>query len=194
MTRRICVFCGSSFGARSSYAQAAVAVANYLAANQIGVVYGGGNVGLMGALADAALAAGAEVIGVIPKSLQAKELAHAGLSALHVVSSMHARKALMAELSDAFLALPGGYGTLEEFCEVLTWTQLGLHRKPCALLNVDGYFDHLLMLFDRAVQEQFVKPAHRRMVLSDDRIEPLIDHLLQYQVPQVGKWISGTEV
>jgi uncharacterized protein (TIGR00730 family) len=194
MTRRICVFCGSSLGASSSYAQAAVSVANYLAANQIGVVYGGGNVGLMGVLADAALAAGGEVIGVIPKSLEAKELAHTRLSALHVVPSMHERKALMAELSDAFLALPGGYGTLEEFCEVLTWTQLGLHRKPCALLNVDGYFDHLLLLFDHAVQEQFVKPAHRRMVLSDDRVEPLLGHLLQYQVPQVGKWISGSEV
>ncbi len=190
MTRRICVFCGSSSGARPSYAEAAISVARCLAAGKIGLVYGGGNIGLMGTLADAALEAGGEVIGVIPRALAAKELSHARLSDLHVVGSMHERKARMAGLSDAFLALPGGYGTLEEFCEVLTWAQLGLHRKPCGLLNVEGYFDHLLMLFDHAVAEQFVKPAHRLMVLSDTRAAPLINRLLEYQVPLVDKWID----
>jgi len=165
-------------------------VARCLAAGKIGLVYGGGNIGLMGTLADAALEAGGEVIGVIPRALAAKELSHARLSDLHVVGSMHERKARMADLSDAFLALPGGYGTLDEFCEVLTWTQLGLHQKPCGLLNVEGYFDHLLMLFDHAVAEQFVKPEHRLMVLSDTRAAPLINRLLEYQVPLVDKWID----
>lgn len=153
-------------------------------------MYGGSNVGLMGALADAALDAGGDVIGVIPRSLVEKEVAHRRLSDLRVVGSMHERKALMAELSDAFLALPGGYGTFEEFCEVLTWTQLGLQRKPCGILNVEGYYDHLLALFDHAVSEQFLKPVHRRMVVSDSDPESLIVRLLEYEVPLTGKWID----
>ena len=155
MARRICVFCGSSSGLRPAYAAAAGSLARHLAANRITVVYGGSKVGLMGILADAALAVGGEVIGVIPDSLIEKEVAHARLSDLRVVKSMHERKALMAELSDAFIALPGGFGTLEEFCEVLTWAQLGLHRKPCGILNIEGYYDRLLALFDMLLQSSF---------------------------------------
>ena len=188
MTRRICVFCGSSLGARQSYANAAVALARHLAANRIGIVYGGSKVGLMGTLADTALQAGGEVIGVIPRSLVEKEVAHQGLSDLRVVGSMHERKAQMADLSDAFIALPGGYGTFDEFCEILTWAQLGLHRKPCGILNVDGYYDQLLALFDHAVAEQFVKPVHREMVVSDSRPERLVKRLLECEVPLIEKW------
>jgi uncharacterized protein (TIGR00730 family) len=165
-------------------------LARHLAANGIGIVYGGGKVGLMGALADAALEAGGDIIGVIPRSLVEKELAHPGLSDLRVVGSMHQRKALMAELADAFIALPGGYGTFEEFCEVLTWTQLGLHRKPCGILNVEGYYDRLLELFDHAQSEQFLKPVHRHMVLSDSSPESLVKSLLEYNLPFVDKWID----
>ena len=194
MAKRIGVFCGSSLGALPCYAQAATALAQDLAAQGIGIVYGGGKVGLMGVLADAALAAGAEVIGVIPLSLERKELAHTGLSDLRVVASMHERKALMAELSDAFIALPGGYGTFEEFCEVLTWTQLGLHRKPCGILNVEGYYDHLLKLFDRAVADEFVKPVHRSIVLADSDHAALVKNLLEYKLPFVDKWIGRSEI
>jgi uncharacterized protein (TIGR00730 family) len=149
-------------------------LARCLVAEGIGIVYGGGNVGLMGVLADAALAEGGEVVGVIPRMLVDKEIAHRGLSELRVVGSMHERKALMADLSDAFIAAPGGYGTLDEFCEILTWTQLGLQRKPIGMLNVDGYFDRLLALFDHAVTEQFVKPMHRDMIVTDDTPQSLI--------------------
>src|SRR5579872_3369161 len=188
MLRRICVFCGSSRGARPSYAAAANALAAELAARKISIVYGGSNVGLMRVLADTGLAAGAEVIGVIPRSFIAREVAHDRLSELRVVESMHERKALMAELSDAFIALPGGFGTLEEFCEILTWTQLGLQRKPAGLLNVDGYYDDLLRLFDHAVSEQFVKPAHRRMVIAETDPVALLDRLLECELPRDEKW------
>jgi len=144
----------------------------------------------MGTLADVALEAGGEVIGVMPRSLVEKEVSHPGLSDLRVVGSMHERKAQMAELSDAFIALPGGYGTLEEFCEVLTWTQLGLQRKPCGILNVDGYYDQLLSLFDHAEKEQFLKPVHRRIVLSDSHPETLVTRLLEHQPPLEDKWID----
>ena len=190
MAKRICVFCGSSSGARSGYAEAAKSLARYLAANRIPIVYGGGNAGLMGTLADAALEAGGEVIGVIPRALVEKERAYPRLSDLRIVGSMHERKALMAEAADAFIALPGGFGTLEEFCEVLTWTQLGLHRKPCGILNSEGYFDALLALFDHAVREQFLKAEHRQMVLSDTCPEALVTRLLHYQAPLVDKWID----
>ena len=171
---RYCVFCGSNGGASPSYASVTAELARCLVANGIGIVYGGGNVGLMGVLADAALAEGGEVVGVIPRMLVDKEIAHRGLSELRVVGSMHERKALMAELSDAFIAAPGGYGTLDEFCEILTWTQLGLQRKPIGMLNVDGYFDRLLALFDHAVTEQFVKPMHRDMIVTDATPQSLI--------------------
>lgn len=190
MTRRICVFCGSSSGTRQSYAEAATSLARHLVANRIGIVYGGGKVGLMGTLADAALQNGGQVIGVIPQSLVEKEVSHEGLSDLRVVGSMHERKALMAELSDGFIALPGGFGTLEEFCEVLTWTQLGLHGKPCGILNIEGYYDQLLSFFDHAVAEQFLKPVHRRMVIFDSCPESLVCRLLGYEVPLVDKWIE----
>lgn len=174
---RYCVFCGSNRGANPLYAVAAAGLARCLVANGIGIVYGGGNVGLMGVLADAALAAGGEVIGVIPRMLIEREIAHQGLTELRIVGSMHERKALMAELSDAFIAMPGGYGTLDEFCEILTWTQLGLQRKPIGMLNVDGYFDPLLALFNHAVAEQFVRRKHRDMIVTDDSPESLIDRM-----------------
>jgi uncharacterized protein (TIGR00730 family) len=143
----------------------------------------------MGLLADAALAAGGEVIGVIPRSLVAKEVAHIGLSDLRLVESMHERKALMADLSDAFIALPGGFGTFDEFCEILTWTQLGLQRGPCGLLNVEGYYDDLLRMFDHAEEEQFIKPQHRQLVISEERPESLVARLLEFDVPLVDKWV-----
>jgi uncharacterized protein (TIGR00730 family) len=192
MLKRVCVFCGSSDGARSSYREAAAMLGRVLAARRIGVVYGGGNIGLMGALADAALGAGGDVIGVIPEHLVNKELAHRGVD-LRIVHSMHERKALMADLADAFIALPGGYGTLEEFCEVLTWSQLGLHAKPCGLLNVDGYYDSLLGLFDHAVAEGFVRPPSRDLVVVDDQAAPLLDRLALWQAPQVERWIDRDE-
>jgi len=190
MFRRVCVFCGSSPGARPAYAAAAAELASDLVRRKISMVYGGSNVGLMRVLADTALAAGGEVIGVIPRSFVPREVAHEGLSKLHVVESMHQRKALMAELSDAFIALPGGFGTLDEFCEILTWTQLGLQHKPAGLLNIDGYYDHLLKLFDHAVQEQFVKPAHRRLVIAEPQAALLVDRLLECEIPREEKWIA----
>jgi len=152
-----------------------------LARRRLGLVYGGGRIGLMGVLADAALAAGGEVIGIIPEALLAWEVAHANLTDLQVVASMHERKARMADLSDAFVALPGGFGTLEEFCEVLTWSQLGLHRKPCGLVNVDDYYAHLLALLDHAVTERFVRPEDRALVLEATEPERLLDLLAEYE-------------
>jgi uncharacterized protein (TIGR00730 family) len=194
MAKRFCVFCGSSFGARESYAVAATSLARHLVANGITIVYGGSKLGLMGKLADTAIAAGGEVIGVMPRVLVEKEASHTGLSDLRIVGSMHERKAQMAELSDAFIALPGGYGTFEEFCEVLTWTQLGLHRKPCGILNIEGYYGPLLSLFDHAVTEQFLKPVHREIVLSDSRPEWLVRRLLAYQPPLVDKWLDRKQI
>ena len=190
MLTYICVFCGSSRGRRPSYAAAAISLAKYLAAGNIGIVYGGSNAGLMGILADAALEAKGEIIGVMPRVLAAKEVAHTGLADLRIVNSMHERKALMAELADAFIALPGGYGTLEEFCEILTWTQIGIQRKPCGLLNVEGYYDGLLSMFDHAVGERFLKPEHRQMVLSDSSPEALVDRLLNCRLPAAEKWLD----
>jgi hypothetical protein len=168
-------------------------VGSILARKGIGLVYGGANVGLMGVLADSALAASGEVIGVMPESLVAKEVAHRGLPDLRVVASMHERKALMSELSDAFIALPGGFGTLEEFCEVLTWSQLGIHRKACGLLNTCGYYDGLLTLLDHAVAERFLRPVNRGLVLADADPERLIERVLEYDVPLVPKWVDRTQ-
>lgn len=191
----ICIFCGSSTGNRSIYQEAAQAMGEAIARRGLSLVYGGGNVGLMGMVADAALAAGGEVIGVIPKFLVDKEIAHNGLTQLHVVDSMHDRKALMTELADAFIALPGGYGTLEEFCEILTWAQLGLHQKPQGLLNVEGYYDPLLQLFDRAVTEDFLRSELRSLVLESSSSEDLLDLLASYQPITVEKWLrQDTEV
>ena len=193
MIRRICVFCGSSLGARPSYAEAAEELGELFAFKGVALVYGGSKVGLMGVLADAALRAGGEVIGVIPQALVMKEVAHQDLTDLRIVGSMHERKAMMADLSDGFIALPGGFGTFEEFCEVLTWSQLGLHQKPCGLLNLHGYFDNLLKLFDQAVEERFLRPEHRAMVLDHEDPSVLIERLLVYKHPKVEKWISGAE-
>ncbi len=192
MLSRICVFCGSSDGMRSAYRDVAATLGRLIAARGLAVVYGGGNVGLMGALADAALDAGAEVIGVIPEHLVAKELAHRGVD-LRIVHSMHERKALMADLADAFIALPGGFGTLEEFFEILTWSQLGLHAKPCALLNVHGYYDSLLRFFDLAVREGFVRDESRGLVVVEDDAVRLLDRLATWQPPAVRKWIDRDE-
>ncbi|BAY43225.1 hypothetical protein SAMD00079811_08040 [Scytonema sp. HK-05] len=185
----VCVFCGSSMGVQPAYQQAALAMGEALARRELGLVYGGGNVGLMGTIADATLAAGGEVIGVIPDFMVAKEIAHAGLTQLHIVKSMHERKTMMAQLSDAFVALPGGYGTLEEFCEVLTWAQLGLHQKPFGLLNVNGYYSPLLKFFDQAVTEEFLRPINRSLVLEASEPENLLDLLANYQPQYVDKWI-----
>ena len=191
--RRVCVFCGSSAGADGVYRTAAVALAGELARRGIGLVYGGASVGLMGVLADSVLAAGGEVIGVLPRALADREIAHRGLTQLHIVESMHERKAMMAELSDAFVALPGGFGTLEEFCEAVTWTQLGLHRKRCGLLNVAGFYDSLLVLFDRAVADGFLKPQNRLIVAADADPSALLDRLgVPADTPEP-KWMSSLD-
>ena len=190
MLQRICVFCGSSFGSRPAYREAAETVGRLLCQRGIDLVYGGGNVGLMGAMADACLDGGGRVIGVIPQALVDKEVAHLGLTELRIVGSMHERKSVMADLSDAFLALPGAYGTWDEFCEVLTWTQLGIQRKACALLNVSGYYDFFLEFADRAVSEGFLRDVHRGLLLSDDDPARLLDRLGNYSAPVVDKWIG----
>jgi uncharacterized protein (TIGR00730 family) len=188
--KRVCVFCGSSPGAEPAYAQAARKLGAILAKSGIGLVYGGASVGLMAEIANAAMQARGEVIGVIPRSLVEKEVAHAGLTDLRVVDSMHQRKALMAELSDGFIAMPGGLGTLEEFFEVLTWAQLGMHTKPCGLLNVDGFYDRLLAFLDHAAEQQFIKPVHRASVLVADSPERLLAQFEMYRAPVVEKWID----
>jgi uncharacterized protein (TIGR00730 family) len=178
MLRRVCIFCGSSTGVRPEYRAAAEEIAIRLASRDVGIVFGGGCVGLMGVVADTALAHGGHVIGVIPSAMVAREIAHRGLPDLRIVASMHERKALMASLSDAFIALPGGFGTFEEFCEVVTWTQLGLHRKPCGLLNTAGYYDPLVALFDRAVGDGFIRPENRQIVVADSDPGALIERLV----------------
>jgi uncharacterized protein (TIGR00730 family) len=165
-----------------------------LAHRGLGLVYGGGGVGLMGAIADAALAAGGEVIGVIPDSLQRKEVGHSGLTRLHVVRSMHERKALMADLADAFIALPGGFGTMEEFCEIVTWSQLGIQHKPCGLLNVEGYWDHFLAMLDHSVDEKFVRPENSELILVARNPDSMLERLMEWEPPlQVEKWVDGTK-
>ena len=175
--KRLCVFCGANAGTRVEYGAAARELAAALARRGLGLVYGGGNVGMMGMLADAMLHAGGEVIGVIPQHLVAREVAHRGVTRLHVVDDMHQRKAMMNELSDAFVALPGGFGTLEEFFEMLTWSQLGIHRKPSGLLNVCGFYDDLLAMLDHAVTEGFLLPANRELVIADTDAAALVQRL-----------------
>ena len=191
--RRVCVFCGSSRGTSAVYRDAAEALARTMVTRGIGLVFGGGGVGLMGILADAVLAAGGHAIGVIPHALVAREIAHTGLPDLRVVGSMHERKALMAELADGFLALPGGFGTFEEFCEAITWTQLGLHQKRCGLLNVAGFYDPLLALFDRAVADGYLKAANRSLVADDTDPAVLLDKLSLPLTAPEPKWIRTTE-
>lgn len=175
--RRLCVFCGSKVGTDERYRAAAIDFGKLLVREKVGLVYGGGSIGLMGVIADSVLADGGEVIGVIPESLATEELLHPGVADMRVVSSMHARKALMAELSDAFVAMPGGFGTFEEFFEVVTWSQLGLHRKLTGLLNVGGYYDPLVRLVDHAVQEGFIKPKHRGLLVIEERPDVLLGRL-----------------
>ncbi|WP_030471480.1 TIGR00730 family Rossman fold protein [Lentzea aerocolonigenes] len=189
---RICVFCGSSAG-RVRHVRAAAEAGRLLARRGIEVVYGGGRVGTMGAVADGALNVGGSVIGVIPHHMVEWEIAHDGLTELHVVDTMHQRKALMADLSGAFVALPGGAGTLDEFFEIWTWAQLELHAKPIGLLNVDGYYDHLIAMIDHMVSEGFLKPAYRDMVLVDDDLERLLDRFTDY-VPPVYRWAEDAPI
>jgi uncharacterized protein (TIGR00730 family) len=186
----ICVFCGSNAGADPAYLEAAEAVGRALAQRGVGVVYGGGKVGMMGAVADAARAAGGEVIGVIPQAIFDLEIGHTGLDDLRVVGSMHERKALMAELSDAFIALPGGIGTLEELFEVYTWAQLGIHAKPLGLLDVVGYYQPLVAFLDHAVQERFLRRKTRTLLAVSDDLDDLIAAFETWEPVSVHKWID----
>ncbi|MFI3137948.1 MAG: TIGR00730 family Rossman fold protein [Methylococcaceae bacterium] len=189
--QRICVYCGSSSGKSSAYTAAAKQLGAELAKRNLALVYGGASIGIMGVIADAVMAHGGEVIGVIPQVLVEKEVSHAHLTELKIVNSMHERKALMAELADGFIALPGGLGTLEELFEILTWAQLGLHQKPCALLNVNHYYDALIAFLDQAVDEQFVSPKHRALLLLEESPNAIIDRLVGYRAPVLEHWLSA---
>ena len=190
---RVCVFTGSSPGANSDYSVAAKGLAQAIVERGCELVYGGANVGLMGVVADRVLELGGRAVGVIPKALVEMEVAHPSLSELHIVESMHARKAMMADLSSAFVALPGGIGTLEETFEVLTWSQLGMHSKPVGLLNVAGYYDGLIEFLHRAVTERFLKPEHRELLLIEEQPSALLSAFSRYRVVKTGKWIERTE-
>lgn len=193
--RRVCVYCGSGAGWRGEYADAANALGKALVERGLGLVFGGGKIGLMGLLARAVLERGGDAIGVIPENLRDQGLAQAGLTELRVVPTMHERKALMAELSDEFVALPGGWGTLEEFFEIVTWSQLDLHAKPCGLLNIAGYFDRLVHFIDHAVTEGFIDPGHRNLFVIEAQPERLLDALAAFKRPDVNKvrWALGGE-
>lgn len=191
---RLCVFCGSNTGADPAYAQAARRLGQIFARQATTLVYGGGSIGLMGVLADAVLEHGGRVIGVIPQALEARELGHRSIPELYVVDTMHERKAKMAALATGFVALPGGMGTLDEFCEIVTWAQLGIHDKPCALLNVAGYFDPFIRFIDQAVEQRFLKPEHRTMMLVDDDPEQLLERMRAFRPVAVPKWIDESKV
>jgi uncharacterized protein (TIGR00730 family) len=191
--KRICVFCGSSLGVRPEYGHAAAQLGRLLAGAGLGLVYGGARVGLMGALADAVLEAGGEAIGVMPRALVEKEIAHSGLTELHVVETMHERKTLMSDLADAFVLLPGGFGSWEEFCEAVTWLQLGMHQKPCGVLNVVGYYDALMALSAHAAAEGFLRPAHRDLVIVADNPQQLLLRLSVAPTPAEVKWVTKDE-
>ena len=190
--KRICVYCGSSSGAKPEYARAAVELGGLLVKNNIELVYGGADRGLMGAVAGAVLSGGGAVTGVIPRSFAAR-VAHQGLTKLHVVDSMHARKQLLFDLSDGFIVLPGGLGKLEEMFEQLTWSQIGLHSKPCGILNVCGYFDRLLGFLNYSVTEQFVHQAHRDMILVEESPQNLLDKIIRYQAQRIDKWTGSRQ-
>ena len=194
MIKRLCVYCGSSPGRRPEYARAARELAGIMVENGIDLVYGGASVGIMGEIADAILKNGGKVIGIIPKGLFVKEVAHTGISELREVGSMHERKATMAELSDAFVALPGGLGTIEEFFEIWTWAQLGMHRKPCGLLNVGRYYDKLIDFINHAVSEQFIKEKYRSMVFVEEQPDILMQKLESYEAPEIEKWIDQKSI
>jgi uncharacterized protein (TIGR00730 family) len=191
--RRVCVFCGSNTGSDPVYVDAARGLGRLLAREGVGLVYGGGSVGLMGELADAVLHAGGEAIGVIPHALWAREVGHRGLTDLRIVETMHERKAMMADLSDAFIALPGGLGTLEEIFEIWTWAQLGLHAKPLGFLDVNGFYAPLMQFLDRAVRERFLRDPHRSIALVDADAARLLQRFDQWQAPRVEKWITREE-
>ena len=188
--KSICVYCGSSLGLSAGYASAAILLAEALVRRNIRLVYGGAGIGIMGVLADHVLMLGGEVVGVIPKALAHKEVAHSHLTELHVTASMHDRKQLMAELADGFIALPGGIGTLEELFEIWTWAQLGFHNKPCGVLNVLGYYNELISFLDHVAAEEFVKPHHRGMLLVENEPEILLDRFAGYHAPVVRQWVS----
>ncbi|MGH3320148.1 MAG: TIGR00730 family Rossman fold protein [Streptosporangiaceae bacterium] len=188
--KRVCVFSGSNVGGRAEYQSSAVDLGRTLAANGVGLAYGGASVGLMGAVADAVLAEHGEAVGVIPQQLVDKELAHTELTELRIVTSMHERKALLADLADGFIALPGGFGTLEEFAEIVTWSQLGLHAKPCGLLNAEGFYDTLLQFVDHAVDERFIPASHRDLILVGDSPAELLDAMWHWEPPAGDKWID----
>ena len=191
--KRICVFCGSKTGSDERYRRAARDFGRLMAEREHGLVFGGGSVGLMGVIADAVLEAGGEVIGVIPEMLATKELLHPEVKDMRMVQNMHARKALMAELSGAFVALPGGYGTFEEFFEIVTWAQLGIHRKNIGLLNVAGFFDPLVTLIDHAIQTGFIKPSHRELIVVEEDPSTLLTKLSEHQMPKVRRWLGPQE-
>jgi uncharacterized protein (TIGR00730 family) len=191
--KNLCIYCGSRAGRLESYADAARALAESLVKRDIGLVYGGASVGIMGIVADHMLQLGGRAVGVIPESLMRREIAHDRLTELHVTPSMHARKMLMAELSDGFIALPGGIGTLEEIFEVWTWAQLGLHQKPCGLLNVESYYDHLRNFLDHTVAEQFVQPDIRAMLIVESEPEALLERFLAYRAPRKTQWVEKDE-
>ena len=192
--KKICVYCGSSPGKNPAYLQAAENLAGVMCERGIGLVYGGAAIGVMGAIANAVLDGGGEAIGVIPSSLAVKEVAHSNLTELHVVASMHERKAMMAEFSDGFIALPGGWGTLEEIFEILTWAQLGFHHKPCGLLNVGGYYDGLIDFLDNAFEQQFVNELCRPMLMKAPEPVALLDQFAEYRAPRVRKWVGEDEL
>jgi uncharacterized protein (TIGR00730 family) len=190
--KRICIFCGSSFGARPVYRKAAQELGALLARRGLGLVFGGGGIGLMGAVADSVMEHGGEAIGVIPDGLMRREIGHRNITRLHVVESMHQRKAMMADLADAFIALPGGYGTLEEFCEIVTWSQLGIQKKPCGLLNTEGYWDGLLAFLDHAAEEAFLRPENRALVLVAATPEEMLDKIMAWRAPaHIESWLDA---
>jgi uncharacterized protein (TIGR00730 family) len=192
--RRLCVYCGSAFGARESYREGAVRLGGLIAERGIELVYGGGHVGLMGAVADGALAAGGHVIGVIPRALMDRELGHTGIQDLRVVADMHERKMTMADLAGGFIAMPGGWGTLEELTEMLTWLQLGIHAKPIGLLNLDGYYDGFLTFAERMIEEAFVRPEHRTLLNVEADPEALLARLMTPMPPPIDKWFDRNTV
>ena len=192
--KNICVYCGSSNGGLDAYGEAGNALAQALVKHKMGLVYGGASIGVMGKVADGVLALGGEVIGVIPKALAHKEVAHHHLTQLHVTESMHERKMLMAELSDGFIALPGGIGTFEELFEIWTWAQLGFHHKPIGLLNISGYYDHLIQFLDHVLAEQFVNQETRDLLMVESDPDVLLDRFINYQAPPIKTWLNKAEV
>ena len=190
---RICVFCGSKTGNSPLFLEAATELGRFLAERGLDLVYGGASIGLMGAVADSVMAGGGRVIGVIPEAMASKEVAHEGLTEMHVVSSMHERKSMMARLADAFVALPGGFGSFEELLEMITWAQLGIHRKPVGILNVSGYYDPMIQLFENAIEAGFIKPKNRQLFVIDQEADRLLQTLLAQELPEVKRWITERE-